>query len=96
MATSIIPSIINLDRRDLYRFCDGLPAPVLARPVVNATLGRGLTLALDAAGERFVLTEDGKPCKFASIDDVMYELDGAPNVDATSLVVDLGNYWKRH
>lgn len=87
-------AIMNLDRQELYSFCDLLPAPIIARPVVTATRGRGLTLALEYQGQRITLTEGGKPCKFRSVDAVMFELDGAPNVDTDRLVIEAAHYWQ--
>lgn len=87
-------SIMNLERDDLYTFCDLLPAPIIARPVATATRNRGMTLSIEYEGKRVLLTERGKPCKFGSIDSVMFELDGAPNVDTSALVIETANYWK--
>ena len=89
-------SIMNLDRRELYDFCDLLPEPVMARPVVTPVRGRGMALSLDCGGQRVMLTNNGRPCKFASLDAVMFELDGAPNVDTARLVIDVSNYWNGH
>lgn len=86
-------AIMSLDRRELYSFCDHLPEPVIARPVVTARRGRGLTLALEYQGQRVTLTEGGKPFKFCSVDDVMFELDGAPNIDISRLIIETDNYW---
>lgn len=95
METAIIDLIKNLDRKNLYAFCDELPEPVLAQPIVTATRGRGLTLAFAYPGGRVTLTEGGKPFKFCSIDEVMYELDGTPNIDTSRLVIETSNYWTR-
>lgn len=86
--------IMTLERQELYSFCDLLPEPIIARPVVTATRGRGLTLALEYQGQRVTLTEGGKPYKFCSVDAVMFELDGAPNVDTARLVIEAANYWQ--
>lgn len=86
--------IMNLERDELYDFCDLLPEPIIARPVATATRGRGLTLAIVYDGIRVLLTENGKPCKFSSIDAVMFELDGAPNVDIKRLMIETANYWQ--
>ena len=59
-------AIMSLDRQELYSFCDLLPEPIIARPVVTASRGRGLTLALEYQGQRVTLTEGGKPCKTES------------------------------
>lgn len=85
---------MNLDRDELYGFCDNLPAPIIARPVVTATRGGGLTLALEYPGSLVTLTENGKPCKFRSVDEVMFELDGAPHVDTSRLVIEAATYWR--
>lgn len=95
METAIIDRLQNIDRQNLYDFCDKLPEPVLARPIVTATRGRGLTLALAIPGGRVTLTEDGKPYKFCSIDEIMFELDGTPNLDTSGLVIETSNYWTR-
>ncbi|OAI18231.1 hypothetical protein A1507_09875 [Methylomonas koyamae] len=87
-------SIMNLERDDLYTFCDLLPEPIIAKPVATATRNRGMTLAIEYEGKRALLTERGKPCKFNSIDAVMFELDGAPNVDTSALVIETASYWK--
>ncbi len=89
-------AIMSVDRRELDSFCDGLPEPIIASPVVLASRGRGLLLALDYPGAPVTLTEDGKPCRFRSVDDVIFELDGIPNVDASRLVVETANYWGAH
>ena len=47
--------IIALERRELYAYCENLPAPIIARPVVIASLGRGMALALDCDGQRVTL-----------------------------------------
>ncbi len=86
--------IMNLERQELYSFCDLLPAPIIAQPVITATRGRGLSLALEYQGQRVTLTEDGKPCTFCSVDAVMFELDGAPNVDTARLVIETAKYWQ--
>ncbi len=86
--------IMNLERRELYTFCDLLPEPIIARPVVIATRGRGLTLALEFDGQRVKLTENGKPLKFSSFDAVMFELDGAPNLDTSNIVIETSSYWQ--
>jgi hypothetical protein len=87
-------SIMNLEREELYSFCDLLPEPVIARPVATATRGKGLTLALEYEGHRVTITEGGKPYKFHSVDAVMFELDGAPHVDTERLVIETASYWK--
>lgn len=87
-------AIMNLERQELYSFCDLLPAPIIAQPVITAARGRGLSLALEYQGQRVTLTEDGKPCKFCSVDAVMFELDGAPNVDTARLVIETAKYWQ--
>jgi hypothetical protein len=89
-------AIMYLDRDELYHFCDLLPEPIIARPVVTPTRERGMILSLEFEGQRVTLTENGKPYKFRSLDAVMFELDGADNVDTTRLVVEAGNYWKWH
>ena len=89
-------AIMNLERRDLYDFCDLLPEPIIARPVVTPARGRGMALSLDCGGQRVTLTNNGRPCKFASLDAVMFELDGAPNVDTDRLVIEAENYWHGH
>lgn len=86
--------IMNLERDELYTFCDLLPEPIIAKPVATAIRNRGLTLAIEYDGRRALLTEHGRPCEFKSIDSVMFELDGAPNVDMTHLVIETANYWK--
>jgi hypothetical protein len=83
----------QINRETLYEFCDLLPAPVMARPVLTATRGRGFILSLECGNDRVTLAENGQPCNFSSIDAVMFELDGAPNVDTSSLVIDAGRYW---
>lgn len=85
--------IIALERRELYAYCENLPAPIIARPVVIASLGRGMALALDCDGQRVTLTDNGQPCNFSSIDAILYELDGTSNVDKSRLEVDLSTYW---
>lgn len=87
-------AIMNLERRELYTFCDLLPEPIIARPVVIAARGRGLTLALEFDGKRVKLIEDGKPLKFNSVDAVMFELDGAPNLDTNNIVIETNSYWQ--
>jgi hypothetical protein len=84
---------VSLDRDALYEFCDLLPAPIIAMPVLTATRGRGFTLSLECADKSVILIEDGKPCNFSSIDAIMFELDGAPNVDTSRLVINAGRYW---
>lgn len=85
---------MNLERKELYSFCDLLPEPVIARPVVIAGRGRGLTLALEYKGQRIELIEGGKPLKFKSVDAVMFELDGTPNLDISNILFEMGNYWE--
>ena len=85
---------MNLERKELYTFCDFLPEPIIANPVVIAARGHGLTLALEYEGQRVILIEDGKPLKFRSIDAIMFELDGAPNLDTNSIVIETNNYWQ--
>lgn len=85
---------MKLEREDLYSFCDFLPEPVMARPVVIAGRERGLTLALEYQGQRVELTEGGKPLKFTTLDAVMFELDGTPNLDTNNIRFDMDNYWK--
>lgn len=85
---------MNLERKELYTFCDLLPEPVIARPVVIAVRGRGLTLAIEYEGRRVKLVEDGKPLKFRSFDAVMFELDGAPNLDTNNIVIETNSYWQ--
>ena len=84
----------NLERKELYNFCDLLPEPIIARPVVIAVRGRGLTLAIEYEGQRVKLVEDGKPLKFRSVDAVMFELDGAPNLDTNNIVIETNSYWQ--
>lgn len=86
--------IMSLERKELYTFCDSLPEPIIARPVVIATRGRGLALALEFNGQRVNLIEDGKPLKFNSVDAVMFELDGAPNLDTTNMSIETNSYWQ--
>lgn len=86
-------AIINLERTALNCFCDHLPEPLVARPVVTARRGNGLTLALEYEGHRVMLMEDGKPFKFCTLDDVIAELSDVPNVDCSHLVIDTGSYW---
>ena len=86
--------IIALERRELYAYCENLPAPIIARPVVIASLGRGMALALDCDGQRVTLTDNGQPCNFSTIDAILFELDGAPNVDTSLLEIDLSTYWQ--
>lgn len=84
---------MNLDRNELDSFCDHLPEPIIARPVMTPTRGRGMTLSLEYQGQRVTLTENGKPCKFRSVDAVMFELDGVPHVDTSRLVIETATYW---
>lgn len=84
----------SLERDALYEFCDLLPAPIIAMPVLTATRGLGFTLSLTYEDTSVILITDGKPCNFPSVDAVMFELDGAPNVDTSRLVIDAGRYWK--
>lgn len=49
-------AIMNLERQELYSFCDLLPESIIARPVVTATRGWGLTLALEYQGQRVTLS----------------------------------------
>mgnify|MGYP003596379516 CR=1 FL=1 len=82
----------TIERGDLWTFCDTLPEPINARPVVLPMLGRGLFLALDCDGRRLTLTEQGQPWHFASLDEILRELEDAPNVDLSGLAVDLSTY----
>lgn len=84
---------MNLERKELYSFCDHLPKPVVARPVVIAKRGRGLILNLEYDGQRVELVEGGKPLKFKSIDAIMFELDGTPNLDANNIQFEMESYW---
>lgn len=86
--------IMTLERRELDAFCDALPEPIIARPVALASRGRGMALALDCDGQRVTLTDNGQPCNFSTIDAILFELDGAPNVDTSRLEVDLSTYWQ--
>jgi hypothetical protein len=86
-------NIMNLDRDHLYQFCDQLPEPVIARPVLTAYRGRGMTLAIEAQGSLNLLVEYGQPITFDSIEAVLFELDGTPNVDTSRLVIETGHYW---
>lgn len=85
---------MNLERKELYTFCDLLPEPVIARPVVIAARGHGLTLAIEYEGQRVILIEDGKPLRFRSVNAVMFELDGAPNLDTNNIVIKTESYWQ--
>jgi hypothetical protein len=85
----------NIERAELWKFCDNLPEPINARPVVLPMLGRGLFLALDCDGRRLTLTEQGQPWHYSSIDEIIRELEDAPNVDLPGLAVDLSTY-RRH
>ena len=85
-------NIINLDRAEVLRFCTNLAEPATVRPIITATPRRGLTLALDVEGARHVITENGEPYRFCSLDDVMYELDGAENVDRDSIALNVSAY----
>lgn len=82
----------TIERGELWKFCDTLPEPINARPVVLPMLGRGLFLALDCDGRRLTLTEQGQPWHFASLDEIIRELEDAPNVDLSGLAVDLSTY----
>lgn len=86
-------NIMNLDRDQLYQYCDLLPEPVIARPVLTAYRGRGMTLALETKGLLTLLVERGQPVTFDSIAAVLYELDGAPNVDTSRLIIETGQFW---
>jgi hypothetical protein len=87
MAKKII-NLMNLERDELDSFCDGLPEPIVAQPVVKTIRGRGrgLELFLKYPGALVRLVEDGVPCVFPSFDMVAFELDGVPNVDISSLM----------
>ncbi|MGZ8238568.1 MAG: hypothetical protein ACXWTY_11950 [Methylobacter sp.] len=85
MAKKII-NLMNLERDELDNFCDGLPEPIVAQPVVKTVRGRGLELFLKYPGALVRLVEDGVPCVFPSFDMVAFELDGVPNVDISSLM----------
>jgi len=80
-------AIMNLERTELDSFCDNLPDPIIARPILTATRGRGLTVALKYPGALITLTEGGKPFRFCSVDDVMVELEGTPNLDTSRLII---------
>jgi hypothetical protein len=86
--------IMSLERKELYTFCDSLPEPIIARPVLIAKRGRGLVLALEFDGKRVKLIEDGKLLKFNSVDEVMFELDGAPNIDTANISIETNSYWQ--
>ena len=85
-------NIINLDRAEVLRFCTNLAEPATVRPIVTAIPRRGLTLSLDVDGARHVITENGEPYRFCSLDDVMYELDGAENVDRDGFGLNVSAY----
>lgn len=78
----------TLERSELYTFCDELPAPVVAVPVVTGKRGTGLQLHLRYRGEQVTIVENGRACTFRSLDDVVFALDGAPNVRTQRLIVD--------
>jgi hypothetical protein len=85
---------LTIERGELYRFCDDLPAPIVAVPVVTGRRGEGLHLHLRYRDTMVTLVErDGKPCRFRSVDEIIFELDGAPNVRAERLVVDTAGWW---
>jgi hypothetical protein len=86
-------NFMTLERHELYAYCENLPEPIVARPVVILFFRRGMNLALDCNGRRVTLTEIGQPCTFSSIDAIVYELDGTSNVDMSRLEVDLSSYW---
>jgi hypothetical protein len=86
-------NIMNLDRKQLYQFCDELPGPIIARPVLTAYRGRGMTLALEAQGALMLLVERGQPVTFDSLEAVLWELDGAPNVDTSRIIIEAGQFW---
>lgn len=84
---------LTIERGELYRFCDDLPAPIVAVPVVTGRRGEGLHLHLRYRGTMVTLVEFGRPCRFRSVDEIIFELDGAPNVRTERLVVDTSGWW---
>lgn len=85
MAKKII-NLMNLERDELYRFCDHIPEPYIAEPVVKSVKGGGLTLVLKYANSLVNVVEGGKPCVFPSYDMVVDALCEAENVDISSLL----------
>ncbi len=86
ISPSKIDAIVILERDELDSFCDGLPEPIIAWPVVKKVRGIGLELFLKYPGTLVRLVDDGVPCIFPSMDMVVFELDGVPNIDISSLM----------
>ena len=70
-----------------------VPQPALSYHLKELEADFGAPL-LSRSAKGVTLTEGGKPCKFGSVDAVMFELDGAPNVDTARLVIETANYWQ--
>jgi hypothetical protein len=75
----------SVELEDLDKFCDLLPEPIIAKPVVRGR-GRKRTLSLQYPGNLVNVVENGKPRLFQSIDLIVYWLDGVPNVDSSKLI----------
>ena len=76
-----------IEIQELPTFCDGLPAPIIGKPVLTANRSRGLMLEIDCAGQRVTVAHDGAPIWFPSLDAVMYELDGIANLERGMIAV---------
>ena len=87
-------AIMHLERKELDTFCDLLPEPIIARPVLVAARWLGLTLVLEFDGQRVELIEDALPLRFCSIDAVIFELDGVPNLDKSNILIETKSYWQ--
>jgi hypothetical protein len=95
MAKKII-NLITVEREKLDDFCDKLPEPFVAKPIVKpvrGSRGRRLTLGLEYPGTFAEIIENREPCIFPSIDMIVAELDGMPNVDVSELMPKTA-YWQ--
>lgn len=79
--------INTIDINDVFSFCENLPEPIIAKPIIIHRMHRALTLELEFDGSRVTVTEGGIPCMFASIDSIIYEIQDASNIDMSRLEV---------
>lgn len=87
---------ITVERDELDSFCDSLPEPIIAQPVVKTIRGSGLELFLKYPGALVRLVQGGAPIFFKNYDQVVFELDGMPNVDMSSLMPKTAYYQHLH
>lgn len=86
--------ILAINRANLDDFCFQLPNPIIAKPIILPKRGRGLELQLDCGDVLATVCENGSPAKFCSIDEVLLELDGIENLDASAIQLNTSKFWE--